>query len=491
MKEATKAAQVSPEPSALELLMIPGAHAGIKAHYASLSARAQDFALALIEPEFVILDTETTGFDAKSDALIEVAAAIICGNEVLDTFSTFVNPERPIPPRITEITNISDAEVADAPLADEVMYDLIAFCGNRPIVAHNAPFDQAFIRGNYERLAEPVPQEAVPLLSSDLWIDTVELARIALPLLKEYNLAALSAVFAPECRSTHRAIDDVLALVKVWRAILVALGDLPGGLCGFLARSFPEQAWSSRPVLKLVAGSQKAEGRSFDLNAVRESLTRHLAEQQKVDAVELEGGIAQLIPVEKAELAAEYSPSGLLGAMYPEYETRCEQLEMAEAVADAFNTAGMAAIEAGTGVGKSMAYLLPAALFAKRNGVTCGVATKSNALLDQLIYHELPRLNAALQAQGAGGLEYLSLKGYEHYPCLRKLLKPPPANKTYRGHPSLSAQLLSYVCQSVSGDIDALALHRGDVPRFEYLASAEDCLGHRCRQYRCCLLHSM
>ncbi len=520
----------------LRQLILPGVPADVRDRYANLLRRAQDFSLAALEPEFVILDTETTGFDSRTEALIEVAAVIVRGNETLDTFSTFVNPKRPIPRHITEITNISDTDVADAPHVDEVMRSLIEFCGDRLIIAHNAPFDQAFIQANIPQgvavvrntssdISDTQPDEqntssaisdtlsdaqiaptdtldappgtqknpSIPLLSSDPWIDTVELARIALPLLREYNLESLSAAFAPESRSTHRAIDDVLALVKVWRVILVGLSDLPEGLCAYLAGITPEQPWGNRAVLKQVAGITGVKASAFDLVKAREVLTRHLREQKKVDATELEGGMLTLIPVESDELAAEYAVEGLLGKMYPEYEARHEQVEMADAVAAALNSSGIAAIEAGTGVGKSMAYLLPLALFAKRNGVTCGVATKSNTLLDQLIYHELPRLSAAMEAQGMGGVEYLSLKGYDHYPCLRKLLRPPSFDraKAYRAYPALVAYLLSYVCQSVSGDIDAINVRRGDVPRFEFIASAEDCLKHRCRYYRCCLLHSI
>lgn len=483
-----KALETTSEPNALELLMIPGAKANIKAHYASIVERAKDFVFATVEPEFVILDTETTGFDARSDALIEVAAAIVCGSETRAIFSTFVNPGHPIPHHITEITSICDEDVAAAPSAKEVMQQLIEFCGNRPLVAHNASFDRAFIR---ENCRGGTLNLSCPLLSSEPWIDTVELSRIAFPLLREHNLEALSSLFAPETRSTHRAIDDVLALVKVWRAILVGLSDLPQGLCRHLASRFSEIAWSSRQVLELMAGEQREGNSSFDLSAARASLTAHLKEQQKLDATEFEGGVLALKTVEPAGLAEEYTASGLLGLMYPDYELRTEQLQMAEAVVHAFNSHGVAAIEAGTGVGKSMGYLVPAALFAKRNNVTLGVATKSNALLDQLMYHELPRLNTALKAKGFGGLEYLSLKGYDHYPCLRKLLKQATPGKSYQSQPALVAHLLSYVCQSVSGDIDAINVRRGDVPRFEYMASAEDCLGHRCRQYRCCLLHSM
>lgn len=527
------------EASALDLLLIPGTRASIKAQYESLSERAETFVFSTVEPEFVVLDTETTGFDANRDALIEVAAAIVCGTKTIDTFSTFVNPGRPIPKHITEITHISNEDVADAPDSDEVMRQLVEFCGDRPIIAHNASFDQAFIQANcrghfntayasvdehdnaediVEAVAEGITEESAeesalldldadnegtsalsaqsqttlpPLLSKDPWIDTVELARIAMPLLREYNLETLSATFAPEVRSTHRAIDDVLALVKVWRVILVALNDLPQGLCKYLTGVYKGETWCSRPVLKLIADCQDNAGGSFDLYAVRDSLTKHLKEQQKVDAEEFEGGILTLTTVEKDELANEYSPDGLLGKMYPEYETRDEQVQMAGAVATALNTSGFAVIEAGTGVGKSMAYLLPLALFAKRNGITCGVATKSNALLDQLMYHELPKLNAALKVQGEEELQYLSLKGYDHYPCFRKVMRQSTPGKTYKGYPALVAHLLSYTSQSMSGDIDAISVRRADVPRFEYMASAEDCLGHRCRFYGCCLLHSI
>ena len=107
----------------------------------------------------------------------------------------------------------------------------------------------------------------------------------------------------------------------------------------------------------------------------------------------------------------EFSPDGIAGRMYEGYEARAEQLEMAGAVLEAFRTRTHAAIEAGTGVGKSVAYLVPAALYSLQNGVGVGVATKTNALMDQLVYHELPKLNAGARwraaLRGAQGLRPL------------------------------------------------------------------------------------
>ncbi|MDR3136484.1 MAG: hypothetical protein LBU07_03570 [Coriobacteriales bacterium] len=589
---------LSPE---LKRILIPGADAHASANYARLAKRARDFSLATLEPEFVILDVETTGFSPQRDALIEIAAARIQGSQMLERFSTFVNPQQPIPEQITTLTTITNADVRDAPAAPAALAQLAEFCGNRPIIAHNAGFDQGFIQAALSADSLPSKTQALPpLLAAEPWIDSLELARIALPLLREHNLESLSAAFAPEKRSTHRAIDDVEALAVIWRVILVALGDLPAGLCAYYINMFPDTPWSSRSVLAMVAESQcrqagftrLEDAPPFMLHKVRTELTTALRRQPKVDVQQMEDNEHSLVPVGALELAWEYSPEGLLGMMYPNYEGRAEQLEMAQAVAEALNDSCFSAIEAGTGVGKSMAYLLPLALFAKRNGLTCGIATKTNALLDQLIYHELPRLDAALRqrfqggepassspdsvvldasptpssvvldtsstdiaatdasptpsseatisgrpadraparnalgqpadptpsAQPAGsspgimtatdnqdffdprasdpnasapGLQYLMLKGYSHYPCLRKLLRATRRHTAYRGEPALLAQLLSYVCQSLTGDLDVVNLLWQDVPRFQVVASSEDCLRHRCAQYGACLLHNM
>ena len=112
-----------------------------------------------------------------------------------------------------------------------------------------------------------------------------------------------------------------------------------------------------------------------------------------------------------------------MGSLYEEFEPRIEQVAMAEAVRKAFSSSENLLVEAGTGVGKSMAYLVPAALTARANNIAVGVATKTNTLLDQLVYHELPALEKALRLADPDrpSLTYAPLKGFSHYPCLRKI----------------------------------------------------------------------
>ena len=143
---------------------------------------------------------------------------------------------------------------------------------------------------------------------------------------------------------------------------------------------------------------------------------------QHVDVDELP---ALSVPT-REEIERAFAPGGLVAAMYPEYEPRPEQVAMALEVRDALATSSHRVIEAGTGVGKSVGYLVPLALTAKRNNITVGVATKSNNLADQLMFHELPRLARELD----DGLSYTALKGYDHYPWSACAAAPLPSRPT-------------------------------------------------------------
>ncbi|MDR1713237.1 MAG: DNA polymerase III subunit epsilon [Coriobacteriales bacterium] len=469
-------------PSELSDLLIPGTDADVIARYASLSERAREATFGVMEEEYVVCDTETTGFTPGKDSLIEVAAAIICGPQILQRFSTFVNPGQPIPEFITELTGISDADVQGAPTAAEAVAALADFAGERPIIAHNAAFDQAFIS------ASAPPGTTIGHISR--WIDSLELARIALPRLREHKLESLSRAFGVY-PSSHRAIDDVEALCGLWRILLVAISDLPSGLPALLAELFAPTDWPLRPVLRQVAGATGATSSDFSLAAARRAREGIQVRQRKYDAEDIAAGIS-LKSMTTEELEQAYSASGLLAAMYEGFEPRPEQLLMAGEVAAALGSQTHRVIEAGTGVGKSMAYLLPLALFAQRNEVIGGVATKTNALLDQLMYNELPRLDAALAAQPGGRrISYVALKGYDHYPCLRKLSKLSREERRFDSGaaPTTLAMLLSHVCQSARGDLDPLVLNWRELPRWEAVANAEDCLRHKCRYYQHCLLH--
>ncbi|MDR0308592.1 MAG: DNA polymerase III subunit epsilon [Coriobacteriales bacterium] len=465
--------------SALNELLISGTDADIITLYSSFRERAGRERFGAFEDDVVVLDIETTGLHPERDSLIEVAAARLRGPEIVERFTSFVDPARRIPDLISELTGIQQSDVEGVPTPHKVLVSLQEFIRDTTVVAHNAAFDRSFLK-----VATPVP---MPFTTDNSWCDSLELAQIALPRCRSFGLQDLSRVFADQ-QTTHRALDDVEGTCQLWRACLVALAELPAGLTKFISDLFPQVDWPLRPFIRQVAGSLP-EARFSLINARRARMNSR-PKLEKLDAEELDGGIASIQRLEPEELEADFnnsSSSAILARMYPGFEPRQEQLEMAQAVAQALNESTSLIVEAGTGVGKSMAYLLPLAYFARRNNICVGVATKTNSLLDQLLYHELPRLAEALP----DGLVYQALKGYDHYPCLRKLMRlagQPERSTRSEGIITL-ARLLTYVCQSSSGDLDRINLGRPGFSRLEFVASADDCLKRKCRFYNTCLLH--
>ncbi len=481
---------------ALATIITPGTDADIVSNYATLASRAQVRDFGLLEDDVVVVDTETTGLDFKECELIEVAAARLRGREIVDTMDLFVKPSNPIPAEIVAITGIDNDMVADADDAATVVQKLVDFVGDAPLVAHNATFDRHFIeKGNGGR---PV---------GSVWIDSLELSRIVLPCLSSHKLHDLSRAFGLH-QSTHRAIDDVIATCGLWRVLLTAASDLPVGLLCELADMYPAVPWSYRPVFAQLAAEHPET--PFSLVDQRAERCSHAPLAPRRDAFALD--VPMRFPTPD-QVAGQFSADGIVGRMYDDYEPRAEQVQMAREVAHAFEAGNYVAIEAGTGVGKSIAYLMPAALLAQRNEITVGIATKTNALTDQLINRELPLLSSSLDKP----LSYTALKGFDNYPCLRKvnrlarlgLGKAARPQDEDQGEEDVQAAgskarfpapsedllnalaaIMAYASQSAYGDINYLGIRWGKVQRSDFTSTAAECQKRRCPFFpNRCFLH--
>lgn len=471
-------ASAAASPLAMAAAVLPGTPQQVIDAYATLAARAETRSFGLIEDDVVVLDAETTGLSHRENELIEIAAARLRGREIVDRFDTFVKPSGLIPAEITELTSITNVDVAHAPSAEGAVAALTEFVGGAPVIAHNAAFDRGFI-------------EAVSGGSevSDIWIDSLALSRIALPRLSSHKLASMAELFG--CASvSHRANADVEALCGVWRILLCGLDDLPLGLMRRLADMHPDVPWSYRPIFSFLAGSHPEA--VFSLVSARHDIlaadsSSAAGSSARIDADELPGLNLPL----REEVEACFEPDGLVNRMYPGYEPRMEQVQMAAEVRDALATSSHRVIEAGTGVGKSIAYLVPFAQAAKRNNITVGIATKSNNLADQLMYHELPRLAREIE----GGLTYCALKGYDHYPCLRKLERLARASEVHTTRDPADtltaiAVIYAYACQSPAGDLDGLGIRWRSVRKADLTTSSRECARRLCPFYPDkCMVH--
>ena len=152
-----------------------------------------------LEDDFVVFDIETTGFSPVNNRIIEIGAVKVCGGEVVDRFSTFVNPQVPIPFEIEKLTSIRDDMVMDAPLIEEVLPRFLEFCRDCVLVAHNANFDMSFIIENSRRQGLPTDYT---------YVDTVGIARVLLPNQSKHTLDAVAKTLNISLENHHRAVDD-------------------------------------------------------------------------------------------------------------------------------------------------------------------------------------------------------------------------------------------------------------------------------------------
>ncbi|MEA4824719.1 MAG: PolC-type DNA polymerase III [Clostridiaceae bacterium] len=165
---------------------------------------------------FVVFDLETTGLSPRDEKITEIAAARVTGGEVTETFEQLINPGKPIPAKITELTGITDAMVADAPTIDEALPKFLDFIGEDILVAHNATFDAAFLTAALH---------ACGLSRDYCYLDTLELSRAILPGLAKYNLKAVAtAVGAGDFRH-HRAGEDASVLASILTRLISRLRD--------------------------------------------------------------------------------------------------------------------------------------------------------------------------------------------------------------------------------------------------------------------------
>lgn len=156
--------------------------------------------------DYVVLDFETTGLRAGSDKIIQIGAVKYLKHMHKDTMYVTINPEQPISSTITRITGITNADVRNAPVIEEVAHELIQFIGGLPIIAHNAPFDMGFLYALED--ITPIPEYTV--------IDTVKLARKVIPETPNHKLTTLSAYLELE-HNAHDALGDCLATAAIYQ----------------------------------------------------------------------------------------------------------------------------------------------------------------------------------------------------------------------------------------------------------------------------------
>ena len=169
-----------------------------------------------LDADYVVFDLETTGFSPETNRIIEIGAAKVQNGKIVDKFSTFVNPQVPIPFRIEQLTSINDSMVIDAPVIADILPEFMKFCEGCVMVAHNADFDMSFIKKNCQRLDIPCKPTIV---------DTVALARVLLPNLNRFKLDTVAKALGVSLENHHRAVDDAGCTAEIFVKFIEMLRD--------------------------------------------------------------------------------------------------------------------------------------------------------------------------------------------------------------------------------------------------------------------------
>jgi len=347
----------------------------------------------------VAIDIETTGLSQERDAMIEIGAVKFKGHCVEAEWSTLVNPNRHIPEFISALTCISDVEVRNAPRFLEIAKELEAFVGNSPIVGHNVRFDLGFL-------------QRAGLFQYNEVVDTYELASVLMPTASRYNLGALGKQLGILLPATHRALDDAKVTMAAFNRLFEIARELPLEVVAEIVRLSEPLEWDAAWLFQEVIRARAKEG--VQSKKVKKKDAGAWFDESKFPPL---ANPENPVPLDPEEIASVLEYGGPFSRYFQSFEQRPEQVDMLRAVTNALSYGNHLMVEAGTGVGKSFAYLVPAALFALQNNTRVVVSTNTINLQDQLIQRDLPNLCQALDLD----FRFAVLKGRSNYLCPRRL----------------------------------------------------------------------
>ncbi len=420
-------------------------------------------------PETVVaIDLETTGFNAYRDHVIEVAAVVWRNGEIQDRFQELVDPGVSLSPAIVRLTGITPAMLKGKRDIAAVMADFLDFLPEGAVgLAHNASFDAGFLR------------RAAPGLFKLPMLDTLRLSGICFPSLPSHSLEFLKGELNLSPEDSHRAMADAECALRLWEAMTARFRELPRALLLAMADLLaPLRSDPMGRYFRALAELAPADGKGLL------DLFPNLPFPKRRKPPENECS-----PLPTTDVAALLGSDGPFARQFAGYEPRAEQVQMACAVQEALNESKHLLVEAGTGVGKSFAYLLPALRWSLGNEVPVVISTNTKNLQAQLFEKDLPVLADTLGVTPKIAL----IKGRRNYLCLRKLfyLLTNADTELERDERAPLASVLRWATDSTTGDISESVV--GDRPHLRELAGkltsiAEECPGQECACFRRCFL---
>jgi ATP-dependent DNA helicase DinG len=404
---------------------------------------------------YAVVDLETTGHSpVKGDRMIQIAIVFIKNGEIGDKYVRFVNPGQKIPAFIRQLTAISDEDVKDAPSFDEIAAEVSTLLEGTVFIAHNTDFDLSFLQSEFARcgIARWTGKK----------IDTVELSKILIPSAPSYRLQDITEELGIPLGSAHRADDDAEATAKLFLICMEKLDTLPEDTLNLLhRRSFRLKSDLSTLFYESLKMARTKKG-SADYSFFRGIPYRNMSIARADHSDHL------VYPIDDQEKTTQ------LKKAYPAFDRRESQFRFMDTVWDALSGQSEVIAEVPTGIGKTMAYLVPAAIRSIGTGKPVVISTFTNHLADKIMVEELNKVRVILGSDVTATV----LKGREQYISLGKfeeLLRM--ADESYDETFAIM-QTLVWLTETVTGDLEELNVSGGGQLFVDRIRKRSNVLAH-------------
>ena len=384
--------------------------------------------------KYVVVDIETTGHSpAKGDRIIQIAMVTIENEKIIDTYTEFINPGRKIPMFIQDLTNIADSDVADALPFEAHAETIYEKMRDAIFVAHNTNFDLPFLQSEFKRSGLAMWQ--------GLTMDTVELARLMYPTSFSYKLQDIASELGIPLESAHRADDDAMATALLFLQAKEDMNRLPYETLALLhRRSFQLKSDLSRLFFELTQQKRNGQSEAFEsFKGVPLKVRSYPA------------------PAPRTSYSAVFDWEERLETVFPHFERRQSQFDMMASIQTALHKKEERVIEASTGMGKTIGYLLPAVNHSIETGKQVLISTYTTHLQDQLVQKE-----GAIVEQLVGRPVHISLiKGLSHYIDLGRFAELLQGEDESYDETFTIMQVLVWLTSTETGDLNELNTSSG------------------------------
>lgn len=417
---------------------------------------------------YAAVDVETTGINPDRDSVIEIAIVIFGREGVVDRYTQFVNPNRSLPLEIQRLTGISDQDLAGSPTIGAVAADVRRRIGSLPIVGHNIEFDVRMLAGG-----------GISLPNRQL--DTYRLATLLMANMPSYGLNQVAISLGLDAGERHRALADAERAAAVFIELANRIETYDERTLHQAAKCAQQAGWAEAHLFR-AAADRKLSGPLFALDNDSRDLPPELRFSEPRERPESLQRTGSTSPLDADAIERLLSDSGPLPHVLDHYESRPAQTKMAVAVAEALESEEELLVEAGTGTGKSLAYLLPAALYAIERGERVVVSTDTISLQDQLHGKDLPDVRTVLKESGVTEeLRVAVMKGRANYLCLRRWFDHMDDPIEDAADASLRAKIVLWLAHTRTGDKAELRMNREEESHWRKFASERG----RCSPKRC------